>query len=322
MKLPTRRAFRTAAASWLRVAAYACVVSAVALFFVARSVSASLEQRTLAAGAELDRLREFISRPTLVRLNGQDMVLSSVTSPVPVSEVLDRFAADCDAKSGGLTEAIAALPDRTRAALPPSIVKHFGVVRTMVNDEEGSSACLAQSGGDGVAAFLEHAKTFITTGDASGFGRLQYVFARKDDTGSHVVLVWSAGPFRPLDMFPEEGDVPGSDGPDGVRPPAAVRLLSAAVADAPYSVDIYDSAGSGDQVLAHYDDAMIAHGWVAEALYAGAAGTSPSGGPSRAYVKASAAAVLYADDQGPRTLVAFVAMGTRGASTVTAGGEP
>jgi hypothetical protein len=318
----TRRAFRTAVASWLRVVAYASAVSAIAMFFAARSVYASLEQRTLSAGASLEHLQDFIARPTRVVLNGQQMIVSSVTSPLPVSEVLDRFAADCDTKSDGLAKTIAALPDETRNKLPPPVVKHFGVLRAMVSDDEGSSACLAQSGAGGIGAFLGHAKTLLATGDASGFGRLQYVFARKSKKGSHVVLVWSTGPFRPLEMFPDEGDAPGSDGPDGVRPPAAVRLLSASTDDAPYSVGVYDSAKSGDEVLAHYDDAMRAHDWVAAPIYAGAGDSSATAGPSRAYTKRGAAAALYTGDQGPRTVVVLVEMGTRGDATAAVGGEP
>jgi hypothetical protein len=322
--MPQSKRRRSRVMPWLRVAAYLAVVNALALCLVARSVSASIDQRALAAGHELERLRDFIDRPTLVRLNGQDMVISSVTVPAPVSEVLDRFAADCDAKSGGLARDIRALPERARSVLPASYAAHFGVLRAMSSDEEGASACIAQGDEGGLRAFADHAKTFVATGDASGFGRLQYVFARRTAAGSHVVIVWSTGPIRPLAMFPDEGDAPGNDGPDGVRPPSAVRLVSASAADAPYFLGIYQSAESGPNVLSHYDATMAAHGWTAQPIYAqpGAAAPSSSSGPSRAYTKGGAATILYTEVQGPRTLVALVEMGTRGGVTAASDGAP
>jgi hypothetical protein len=314
---------RSRVVPWLRVAAYLAVVNAIALLLFARSVMASIDHRALVAGHELEQLREFVDRPTLVRLNGQDMIISSMTTPAPVSDVLDRFAADCDAKSGGLARDIAALPERAKSVLPASYAAHFGVLRAMSADGEGASACLAQPGESGLRAFADHARTFLATGDASGFGRLQYVFARKTAHGSHVVLVWSTGPIRPLAMFPDEGDAPGSDGPDGVRPPSAVRLVSAVVSDAPYSLSVYQSAKSSPDILSHYDETMAAHGWRAQAIYAqpGASAPSSTSGPSRAYTKDGAATVLYTEAQGPRTLVAFIEMGTHGVATATSGRE-
>lgn len=319
--MPQIKTRRSRVVPWLRVASYLAVVNAIALLLVARSVLASIDQRALIAGHELEQLREFVDRPTLVRLNGQDMVISSVTTSAPVSDVLDRFAADCDANSGGLARDIAALPERARSVLPASYAAHFGVLRAMSGDAEGASACLAHPDDRGLRAFADHAKTFLATGDASGFGRLQYVFARKTAHGSHVVLVWSTGPIQPLAMVPDEGDAPGSDGPDGVRPPSAVRLVSAVVSDAPYALGIYESAESGLKVLSHYDETMAAHGWTLQAIYAqpGASPASSTSGPSRAYTKDGAATILYTEAQGPRTLVAIVEMGTRGVVTATSG---
>jgi hypothetical protein len=62
-------------------------------------------------------------------------------------------------------------------------------------------------------------------------------------------------------MFPARGDADGADSPVVPRPPSARRILSAAAAQAPFGLRVYDSSDSRDSLRRFYDEEMASLGW-------------------------------------------------------------
>lgn len=306
--------------TWLggftRVTVFMSCLCAVSWLFYIRSVSAQLGDRAIQVGRGLESMSEFLGPPTQLRMNGAELFVSSQTSPLPVSAVLDRFAAHCTANSGGVSQQLAQMSAADQAKLPAELKPdRFGVMRRMVNDGEGTSACLAQTGNQGIAGFFRRAGEFVETGDLTRIGSLRYVFARKSGEGSHTILVWSERGFNPQTMFPEGQDAPGRDIPDGVRPPASLRVLHAEVAQANHAIAIYESRESPEGVLQFYRSELAKDGWTSPPLYVKNDQAVEGPGPTRAFVKNGAGIVVYAEASAGRTLVSVVQLGSRGTAT-------
>jgi hypothetical protein len=276
-----------------RVSAYLAVVFAVGALFAARSVYGAVKESGLAVGGELVKLADVIGPTSRVRVNGEVVNVASKMSALDVGAVLDRFEAMCRENGRGFDDAMVAAHGMERAFVVRNEEAHGGRVRGMV-------ACLAR---DRSATMARDAADFAATGDLAKIGKLRYVVAERSAgaTRTHVVTAWTEGAFHVGRMFPREGDAPGSDAAEG-RPRDARRLLTASVEGAPYSVRIYDAAGSVESVLAEYDRAMPAHGWQA------IPGVTAEVKGGRAFSRDGVDTMIFAGADGARSIVSIVEM--------------
>jgi hypothetical protein len=254
-------------ARWLRLGSYLCLIVVGSVWWLAHQAHAEVAERALQVGHELQRIHPAKAGITPMRINGQLLSLSSLVVPHPVAEVLDRFSARCGRDSAGVEEELQTLQQKGAklpAELSPSV---FGVFRSDDDEREGTAACFARSGAGGLQRLAGAMTRAAESGDLAELGQLRYVFARRaqDPNHTHVISVWSQGPLRVAEMFPENGDVPGSDIMPNVRPPAAQRVLASEALNAPYQLALYESSARPDQVLTSYDGQLKKHGYAAVA---------------------------------------------------------
>jgi hypothetical protein len=291
-----------------RVAAYGLFVTVVLGLFAARSVYAALTDSALEMGGELMKLGDVVGPRSRVRVNGEAVNVASAMTDSTVTEVMDRFEAECREHAGGLAEELANLPDTVRANAPPALEGGAGI-GVLRNEERGRGvvACLARDGHGGTADLARAFGDFMASGDLSKLGKLRYVVAERarGATRTHVVTAWTDEPLHVAAMFPREGDAPGSDADHAPRPDGARRLLAASVDGAPFSVRVYDAPGAETAVLALYDREMPARGW--EPI-AGVAREAPH---ARAYVRDGVDLMVTTDTDGDRTIVSVVEMPPR-----------
>jgi hypothetical protein len=264
----------------LRLTTYVIFVLVVLVVLGTRAVRASVEKSALGVGAGLIALGDVAGPSYTVRLNGEAMRVASATTNQSSVQVLDRFEEECREHSGGLADEFNALPSALKGQLPENMNGSLGLgVIRKEREGRGVVACLARDGGGGLAALAHAFREFSRTGDLAAFGHLRYVAAeQRADGTTHVVSVWSDGPFPAASIFPPAGDAPGDDPEVSVRPPASRRILAANVEGAPFGVRIYDSQAAPAEVLEHADRELAADGWrpmatVAERLSGGRAYT-------------------------------------------------
>lgn len=274
IKLLFSKLVRVRWAGVARVALYLMLINFGVTYLLMRSAYAGAEKTVKRLGDELTKQlgSRLIGEPQAMSVNGQLLFLSAKETDLSVKAVLDQFDSHCVAHSGGLREEFAKMPgfDQRKLALPASMRDpgRIGVVRSdATNADDGETeahlVCIAQpEGTKGVAGVIDHVNEFLKTGDLSRIGEMRYVAARKVGDGkTQVIAIWTEGVFNIEAMFPDTGDVPGSDTPGVPRPPSSIRRLSAVVPDHPYALRSYDAAAPRADVLAFYDQKMVADGW-------------------------------------------------------------
>jgi hypothetical protein len=244
----------------LRVAVYAAVVTTALGVLLARKVVAEAAERTWRIGDELGEWSALIGPSTEVMVNGQQLFLGSKTLALSVDDVLDRFAALCTTDA---SEPFAVLSTaHTTSARSPAWLERLLVLRRS-NGKQGIAACLAGAGRGGLAALRERLQRFSRSHDLAEVGALRYVRANATPRGTQVIAVWNRGPLSLDAWLPQAGDAPGADFPEGARPHAAVRVLSATVADSAQRVNLYRTAQDPQRALDDYASVLRAHGFAA-----------------------------------------------------------
>ncbi len=242
----------------LRLGLYLTLIGTLSSVWAAHRAGAELSERALSVGRQLDRMSTIAAGTTTFELNGARMSLTTLTRKESIRALLDRFASLCARDSGGVAEQLDSLGD----AIPDGIrSKQFGVFRDE-RGQEGTAACFARSEGGGIEETVRRLNQLVETGDFAALGQFRYVFARDLGHGeSHVLSVTSLGAL-PLDvMFPEQGDVPGSDLSFDVRPNGARRLLSAHVEGSKLEGALYESELPPAEALAGYDAPLARQGF-------------------------------------------------------------
>jgi hypothetical protein len=292
----------------IRLLAFCTGVCLVGAGLAARSAYGDVTASALALGHELGKMGD-VGEKRPVRLNGQPIYVTSTTESTPLSEVLDRMEAICRENSVGLVKELDDLTEELKKELPsgPDSAEAAGIVRK----EEATSgfvACFARDANErekatDVAARLVEV---IETGELSKLGKLRYLFGERTKEGrTHIVAVWTDGPFNLYSLFPQfEGDAPGADPKDVPRPIDSSRLLTADIEGVPYGIHMYESAARYTDVLANYDEELPKRGW--EAVL-----TDPGGeAEERVYQRGGVDLMIFAgrgasDD---RTIVSLVQM--------------
>ncbi len=291
----------------LRLGLYLLAVSAVLSTLALRSAYADLKESGLVLGRQMLKFGDFSENAHRVRLNGEPVYVASTVSDDGVDAILNRFETACRERAGDLSEMFARLPESLRRGNGTSELKAsaLGIARQQT-DSDGMVACLAQPSGQDVSTLIKRLHATIETGDLSHVGELRYVYARRlDGRKTHVVAVWTEGPFRIFSIAPPAGEPGGSDSSQVPRPDNAARLLSAEVDGAPHGVRIYVSPSSSDQVLRNYDTTMPKQGW---SLIPLGDDRVPYG---RAYSRDGVDVFIFAYEQDARTVVSMVETGSR-----------
>jgi len=199
-------------------------------------------------------------------INGQRMFLAARTTPMPMKEVLGVFERDCHENSGGIAEQLGQLPQEIRGTPIPEQLRDPARWFTLREEDEqaGQVTCFVrQSSEGGLSGLIARLSAFAKSGDLGELGDARYVVARHDaSTGlTRVMALWTEGSFKVLELFPKQGDAPGSDSSTVPRPPNSVRVLSAQVPDKPYALRLYDSDETPTEILDHYQRMLPAQGW-------------------------------------------------------------
>jgi hypothetical protein len=92
--------------------------------------------------------------------------------------------------------------------------------------------------------------------------RVRYTLGHQLEDGRTAVTSVVQESTTPLaDLFPADGDAPGSDSPDMPRPASARRMVTANVGTAGYTVRIYRSTLPIQGAIASYDQAVATAGY-------------------------------------------------------------
>lgn len=252
----------------LRVALLLLGVLAGVAIFASRSAEAHVGEALRSIGARMMLGLEgagYSSAPRRLSINGVTLhvVTASVRAELPI--VLDQLEAACSERTG--VEGTKALLDRLREQLdPPPGAARPGGLHRFESDRDGVVACIDSGGPLSLEALLQRTRDFVRTGDLGAVGELRYAFARRSRTGTSLLLFWTEGNARILEMFPRTGDSPGRD-PAGIpRLPGTTRLLSAAEAESPYSLTLYRAADAPGTIANRYRTELAAGGWVTSNL--------------------------------------------------------
>jgi hypothetical protein len=299
---------------------YAGAASLLIAWCWAERVSAEVEQASFDLGARLVMaLGDVVSAPQAIAVNGQRLWVASKTTPLPVSDVLDRFDAHCLSAAGGPSPDVAPLEAAVAVTAheSPSLEQRALIRRAELPGRGGQLVCLAPN--EPLSGFVdlgERLGALLTTGQLGALGELRYVQARpRAEGGSHVVSVWSAGPFNLFDALPRDTDVPGDDPDRAPRPPDATRILSASIPGRSYAIRSYVSQRSAAELAAYYANEMPKQGWAvieAERFVPETAALSPL---VRAYALGDAVTFVVVDDAGE-------AAGSRATATLVQVGSP
>jgi len=249
----------------LRVAAFSFVVSTAIGLLAMRSAYGDIKESALIVGRQLVQFQDLVGRSHRVRLNGEPLYVASAVTDQPVDTVLDRFEQDCEQNAGAMKELFEQLPEALQQDVRDKAPRNAGIgIIRQDEHEEGYIACLAQRPGEDITTLSRRLQAFVETGDLAQVGDLRYAYAKRRDGASktHVVTVWSEGPFKIGRIIPPDGtEPPGADPAHAPRPIESVRMLSAEIDGAPYAVRLYDSRKTDKEVLAAYDAQMPQLGW-------------------------------------------------------------
>jgi len=309
----------------VRASAWLSIALGVVGAFGARAAKAEAGNAGLTLGRTLLPLLELESEKTSLKLNGEDLFVSSVIVDRSVSSVLDAFEAQCNDKSGPLADA---WPKAARDGFATS--KRGGILPSLPRvdvfrrdssggsgDGEGVVFCFVD-GSRGHRSFTEAAHEFARDRDLGAFGELRYAYVKgvRDDHGgavtkSRVIATWTGGRFR-VGGSDARGDAFGSDPEAAPRPPDSKRLLSAALIGTPYGMYAYSSAKTPRQVLGFYDAELGRARWT-RIVDPAADGENGGHAYERDGAQIFVAAVNEVDgDAAPRTLVSIGELGVSG----------
>ena len=221
------------------------------------SAQARLAESMQDFSALFSQLTKATSRSKESRLdvNGLELHRITASTRLSVKDTLDRLEGLCRDR-GGL-EGIERLLKNSGAASSsawPSII--HGVYRNQ-GANQGTIACIDTGGPLGVTDLTRRLQEFARTKNLAALGKLRYALARRNGPRTSVLVFWTDGDARLLEMFPKSGDAPGTDLPGVPRPEQSVRLLSAAERGSPYSITAYRSTHQSPAAMTDWYQRML-----------------------------------------------------------------
>ncbi len=232
------------------------VLAAAATALTVRALRNDAEEMLLGMGGELMRYygadRQDV--PRTLMLNGEVLKLSVGSTQHELGRVLSDLETECTQQQAGLLKHLKSA-GLSRAAKP---------ILREESDRRGVVACINMGKRKiGLDRFGKRLSLFAETGDLAEIGQLNYTYVERGKSQTTFVRIWTEGSFRPLAMFPKNGDAPGIDPPDVPRPPRATRLLSSFEVGQPQSLVLYQSVAKPEKLRASYKKLLEKKGWTA-----------------------------------------------------------
>jgi hypothetical protein len=222
---------------------------------------AHVEKASERAGlALLANLGPIVGSPQAITLNGQRMYLASKVTPLAVPEVLETLSRHCRGESGGTAVELASWLDEMDGSVAHALgdpERWLTAESADVDGRVGQMACFVPSA-NVAGSLLERVRQLARTLDLSSLGDARYVIARREPGSSrtHVLTVWTQGPFDLRSMFESAGELPGGDPGELPPPPGSLNILSARLVDQPYALRVYIAPQAPVEVLDHYERVM------------------------------------------------------------------
>lgn len=249
-----------------------------------------------------------------VVLNGQRLFLSSSQTPLSVNASVQLALAHCHGGPANASKFM--LPEQHlpvqrfdgRPSFAPLTAHHVSPA-----DDTARVACLAPTEPHAATSLWTRLRSFAATGDVSKLGDMRYVLVRRKPgmRQSQVLVVYSTGPFALRQMFPSEGDAPGSDSSLVPRPAASTRRFSAELPGTPYSYRVYTTDRAPQAVLPAYTDELTGEGFEAHESPSGPrVGTSLA----RAFTQRDAAVIILIQPDALGSRIHITELGTSGAT--------
>ena len=292
----------------LRVGGYLAIVVSLFGILGARAVHAAIGRESLRIGDELLSLDGASSRATTdayrLEVNGQRLHVSSASSSLAFTAVLDRFEAECTGASNAIAAEFSFFPQSLRASppIPEAGAPGIATLRSQ-SEDRGAVFCFAQTGPTSASDALRKVGEFATTGDIGRIGNARYIVARRTEGGSHAVAAWADGELIAAKMFPQEGDAPGGDLADVPRPSGGRRVLTAFEEGAPLAVRVYETSIDEARVLADYDRDWPGQSWTRVPL------SKPSERATRLFSRGGEDLLLTVERVDDKTFVSIVSYG-------------
>jgi hypothetical protein len=225
---------------------------AVALAWSARSAEARLGEALVDFGEQLERWSagRALSTPRALTINGLELRLMTLQTKLSVDAALDHFQTTC---RGGVQA-----PQLIEKVETTQLDASF----RRANEAQGVLACVDTRGPLEVTELAARLSRLQQTGDLAGLGALRYVLARRSGDTTTLLVLWTEGQARILDLMPKQGDAAGHDLRDWPRAPHTRRLLSALEHGQPYAMTLHEAAGqSPEALLKWYRTSLNATGW-------------------------------------------------------------
>jgi hypothetical protein len=212
----------------------------------ARTARAQVVDASLAMGREMATALPAEDGKTIVRLNGERVIVGRLTEEAPLHDVLDRLEKGC--LEGGGTFA-RAWEDAAKARAIAGSLRH-GILREERTDD-GLVVCIVE-GSASAPTMSEALDRFSKTHDLGAIGRVHYAYARSRGPRTDVMTVETGDSFAFDRLAPPEGTPPGSETmlplPEGTQ-----RILTAEIEQAPFSMRVYTSSMTPEEVMAFYE---------------------------------------------------------------------
>lgn len=227
-------------------------VLAVAAVAVPAAAHSAHEQRARTrAEKEISELTQAIAPIAMaapgarrVMLNGATMYFDKKTEQGSLDDVMGRIAKEC--ASGSQNEAFG-LPADVDEGQSKSL--RLERVHTQVSEDGSVRASLCVFAKEGAP-------------DSDEARRVRYTLAHRRDDGSIAVTSVVSASSTPLnELFPIEGDAPGSDLEGVARPENARRTLTAIVGKNEHAVRVYETPKTVPDAVQSYDRQMGALGF-------------------------------------------------------------
>ncbi len=224
---------RRYSAGLVRVGLLCIVTLSVAVVLLVRSAVVRADDAMLDFGRHLQLLSEtgMGSGERGVVLNGQQLGFRVFITDQDMVTALDYYESWCRGGTGSFIEqehGLQVIGDEDEAVSLVQDRSWTDLTRRAVDGEMGFVACikhgLANASRETLSAKVGD---FVESGNLADLGQFHYASVTRVEGGTRVVAVWTEGDFRPIDMFPTEGDAPGFAITGMRRPPSGRRMLSA-----------------------------------------------------------------------------------------------
>lgn len=245
----------------LRIIGLALLMLGIAMAVTLRQAEAHFTEVLSGFGQQLAGLGSFSphSAPRRLFVNGLAVRIESLSTTLGVSDALDRFGSLCHSASNidlsdRVNEQLAVSPgDLPRAGI--------GIVR-QDSETDGYLGCLDIGGDTTAEGLVAHLLEFGRTQNLRSLGQLRYAMARRHDSTTTLVVLWTEGDAKLNELFPKDTDAPGRDLVGVPRPEQAKRFLSAYEEKLPYGFVAYRVEGRPlPAVVALYEALLEGRGW-------------------------------------------------------------